>query len=156
MFETDTAEAETGRVVITDFTFKTANAAIKYIYGESLGHVSLEELFDVYKFVDKYDIEAARKKLGPTFEQEITTTNFCTIAKFAWMFANHILDRCAAFLAKHSFLTVTTSFVQLDQRLVMELLRKAAVVPPAVPNRTQYALIPSPKNNRGDRYYRLS
>uniref|UniRef100_A0A7E4UPN5 BTB domain-containing protein n=1 Tax=Panagrellus redivivus TaxID=6233 RepID=A0A7E4UPN5_PANRE len=138
MFETDSAEAKTARVTITDFTAKTWENALFYIYGEPLPYVSIQELLEIYKFVDKYDITAARR-LAPSFEQEINNTNFCTISKFAWMYSDeHIMKKCVAFLASHSNLTLTTDFNELDQRLILELLRKASDIASNRPKGVRY------------------
>uniref|UniRef100_A0A7E4UNU3 BTB domain-containing protein n=1 Tax=Panagrellus redivivus TaxID=6233 RepID=A0A7E4UNU3_PANRE len=132
MFETDTSEAKTGRVVINDFTFDETKTAVKFIYGKSFKPgFSIERAFAVYKFLDKYGIDNASKRLIPFFEQSINNNNFVTVSNFAWTFAKEdILNKCVSFLASHRDIAFTKAFVELDQRLVMELLQKASALVP--------------------------
>uniref|UniRef100_A0A7E4UTR5 Iron-containing alcohol dehydrogenase n=1 Tax=Panagrellus redivivus TaxID=6233 RepID=A0A7E4UTR5_PANRE len=60
MFEHPIAKTKTSQVLITDSTSKTAQKAIDNLYGQALTAATHQEVFDVHRFVDKYDIDAAR------------------------------------------------------------------------------------------------
>uniref|UniRef100_A0A7E4ZZM1 BTB domain-containing protein n=1 Tax=Panagrellus redivivus TaxID=6233 RepID=A0A7E4ZZM1_PANRE len=143
MFNKSTMASRAGIVNITDFSYDVGKAGVDYIYGVPLSDDSIEKVVEVYKFVDQYDIDAARKHLLKYFEEEVNESNFCTIAKFAWTHSNEqVLQKCITFLASHSNLTLTKDFIELDQRLIMKLLQRASFVASNMPKSyRQYSVV---------------
>uniref|UniRef100_A0A7E4UT77 BTB domain-containing protein n=1 Tax=Panagrellus redivivus TaxID=6233 RepID=A0A7E4UT77_PANRE len=130
MFEHPTRAAETGQVYITDFTSKTVKQAIDYLYGQALTDATHMEVFDIYRFVDKYDVDAARKILVKCFEGPITSDNFIINAVFAWIYSNEtIMMNCANYIAPQVVVVISTSnFLYLDVRLILELLQQTIAI----------------------------
>uniref|UniRef100_A0A7E4VYU0 BTB domain-containing protein n=1 Tax=Panagrellus redivivus TaxID=6233 RepID=A0A7E4VYU0_PANRE len=103
--------------VIRDFDFQTVKAAIAYVYGTSLRKMKVVDILMVHRFVGCYKVVTAKRNIEKFLANHMDTSNFFTIAAYAWIEENAFLKRCCFnfFKAHTDELYDTLSFCALGR-----------------------------------------
>uniref|UniRef100_A0A7E4ZQS6 BTB domain-containing protein n=1 Tax=Panagrellus redivivus TaxID=6233 RepID=A0A7E4ZQS6_PANRE len=126
MFSPETKESKTGVVKITDFTVATVRNALDYCYGVDLNVDTVEEVIDMLRFYDKYDIQPTIAKLEARLKELMNTSNFAPIAAYAWQYSREMLQaECGRMFHKNmTVLACHLDFVVLDPVIVSGVLKE--------------------------------
>uniref|UniRef100_A0A7E4WAJ1 BTB domain-containing protein n=1 Tax=Panagrellus redivivus TaxID=6233 RepID=A0A7E4WAJ1_PANRE len=125
MFGSDTKEAQTGIVEITDYTADTVNNALDYCYGRPFENKSAAEVTDMLRFYDKYDMQASIEKLEGWLESNISVNNFAPIAAYAWQYSQKSLQNACAqvFHIYSTDIICGSDFVNLEPDVIVAVIK---------------------------------
>uniref|UniRef100_A0A7E4WA36 BTB domain-containing protein n=1 Tax=Panagrellus redivivus TaxID=6233 RepID=A0A7E4WA36_PANRE len=128
MFGSDTKESQTGIVNIVDFTHETVKNALDYCYGRNVEHIPMVAIIDMLRFYDKYDIQAAIKKLEAWLKDNLTVETFVPIAAYAFTHSLEPLQAdCGQMFHKHvDELSHLPEFIELDPAVVSAIFKAGA------------------------------
>uniref|UniRef100_A0A7E4V195 BTB domain-containing protein n=1 Tax=Panagrellus redivivus TaxID=6233 RepID=A0A7E4V195_PANRE len=84
MFQAMFANSEIGIITISDFTYETVKMAVDFLYGQQIVDKTVSEVIDVLRFMKKFTITAAVKRLETWLVDQMAAYNFATIVKHAF------------------------------------------------------------------------
>uniref|UniRef100_A0A7E4ZPR7 BTB domain-containing protein n=1 Tax=Panagrellus redivivus TaxID=6233 RepID=A0A7E4ZPR7_PANRE len=127
MLSNDTAESRSGRLEITDFDVETVKTAIDFCYGREMETHSVETIFEILRFADKYDIKAVTSLVEKMPQQSLSILTFSAIIRYANdFFKDDLFNECCEFFKVHQKEIVETEkFTMLAPTLVARLLKQA-------------------------------
>uniref|UniRef100_A0A7E4UST0 BTB domain-containing protein n=1 Tax=Panagrellus redivivus TaxID=6233 RepID=A0A7E4UST0_PANRE len=126
-FSHDTLESRTGKQTIDNFDFDTVKAALDYCYGHRLKDASVNNIVEILRFADKYDIKDVVTQLESVPTSNLSVENFAIIVHYAYYCSkDSLLQACIQFFMKHQGTIKTDSeFVTLPPALVIHVLKSA-------------------------------
>uniref|UniRef100_A0AC34FIJ7 BTB domain-containing protein n=1 Tax=Panagrolaimus sp. ES5 TaxID=591445 RepID=A0AC34FIJ7_9BILA len=84
MFRSGREEFLTNTLKIVDFDFSTVNSVVEFFYGrENLESFSLEEIFEIVRFSDKYVVESLTEYFTTFLSYRLSPSNICEISNAA-------------------------------------------------------------------------
>uniref|UniRef100_A0A7E4ZPW7 BTB domain-containing protein n=1 Tax=Panagrellus redivivus TaxID=6233 RepID=A0A7E4ZPW7_PANRE len=127
MLSNDTAESRSGRLEIVDFDFETVKTAIDYCYGREMKAPAVENIFNVLRFADKYDIKAVTSLVEKMPHESLSISTFSDIIRYADdFFKNELFEECCKFFKEHQKEIVKAEkFTTLAPPLVARLLMQS-------------------------------
>uniref|UniRef100_A0A7E4V456 BTB domain-containing protein n=1 Tax=Panagrellus redivivus TaxID=6233 RepID=A0A7E4V456_PANRE len=121
----NTVEARSGKIVITDFDYKTVKSAMAYFYGCTLKDQSVETVVGILRFADKYNIKSTELESVPC--ENINVDSFCTITHYAFdCCKDNLLRKCGVFFkTNQEQLKSTKEFANLPPAAIVAVLKNA-------------------------------
>uniref|UniRef100_A0A7E4VTM3 BTB domain-containing protein n=1 Tax=Panagrellus redivivus TaxID=6233 RepID=A0A7E4VTM3_PANRE len=127
MLTHDTTESRNGEVVITDFDCDTVKTVIDFCYGRKVDTTSVETVFNILRFADKYDIKAVTSLVEKLPQQCLSIDTFVAIVRYADdCLKDELYDECCSFFKEHqSQIVKHKKFTVLAPHFIAKLLKKA-------------------------------
>uniref|UniRef100_A0AC34QQH5 BTB domain-containing protein n=1 Tax=Panagrolaimus sp. JU765 TaxID=591449 RepID=A0AC34QQH5_9BILA len=100
MLKTDCVESQKNKMKIDDFSFNVVKIIVKTMYSEKPPvDSSIENMGEVCRFVDKYDMKDLWKILEHWFEARLTFSTVCRIANIAHAYKlDDLYKKCVALI----------------------------------------------------------
>jgi len=101
MFNSGMCESESSKITITDFRYSTIKSLIKFLYSvKTEVNDDLNELIDLYRAADKYQLESLMNYIHQSICSKITCQNACSILSEIYCFPR-LEKSCLEFIAQH-------------------------------------------------------